>query len=367
MTDSPSPIWYAVGGPAPSDSSAAVGSSRAAVHELVARIERTVAASPERAFRIGADGSATLHAEGATYSAGRFSTPSIEELEARVAARGNAGGNLRLSALVGTGPLSDIGALQATAPQGALFQVASQFNCLESPGPYVSRVCDYTSDPTQGPRASISAFPGTLLRHYLAPAGDGSTFVQSDGSCINLLDEVFDDSVAEVQSGYLQVANVHQPKALAAALEQRFHRVRVGLHDGVQVVFGCNWGGPVPEGEHRIAQVFTSTMALGGYGPDHGWEEIAVARRQLLRAAYLGTLLGAMALDQRTIVLTLIGGGVFGNPIRDIWNAIYWALDQAAPRANGTIDVIVNARDSLGGSDREQILHRGGRVIELTG
>ena len=52
--------------------------------------------------------------------------------------------------------LTDIGALQASAPPGSLFQVASQFNCLESPGAYVTPVAAYLGDPTQGPRASIS-------------------------------------------------------------------------------------------------------------------------------------------------------------------------------------------------------------------
>jgi hypothetical protein len=68
-------------------------------------------------------------------------------------------------------PATDIGSLQATAGAGTLFPAASQFNCLESPGPYVVDVADYFHDQTQGPRASISAFPGTLPRHY---AGGGS-------------------------------------------------------------------------------------------------------------------------------------------------------------------------------------------------
>src|SRR3989442_929187 len=80
---------------------------------------------------------------------------------------------------------------QAPAPPGSLFQVASQFNCLESPGEFVVPVAEYFNDPTQGPRASISAFPGTLVRHYAAPAPDGSRFVQTnDGPQLNLLEGV---------------------------------------------------------------------------------------------------------------------------------------------------------------------------------
>ena len=36
------------------------------------------------------------------------------------------------------GSATDIGSLQATAGPGMLFQVASQFNCLEAPGPFVT-------------------------------------------------------------------------------------------------------------------------------------------------------------------------------------------------------------------------------------
>ena len=70
----------------------------------------------------------------------------------------------------------------------ALFQVASQFNCLEAPGSFVVPVADYLHDPTQGPRASVSAFPATLVRHYAAPQPGGQRFVQaSNGPQIMLV------------------------------------------------------------------------------------------------------------------------------------------------------------------------------------
>ncbi|WP_394848607.1 hypothetical protein LZC95_14255 [Pendulispora brunnea] len=338
-----------------------------AVRELVTRVEEMVAASPERAFSFDADGTATLSAPGRGYAAGRFAIPTIAELRARLESRPRGvQGKLRLSALVGTHPLTDIGTLQASAPEGVLFQAASQFNCLEAPGPRIVPVRHYLSDPTQGPRASISAFPGTLLRHYRAPSKDGSLFVQTDDRGINLLEDVFDNTVAEIWSGYLQVANVHQPSEFAASLEAHFERIRVGVHDGVEVVYGGSWGGPVPRApEHRIAQVFTSTVALGGYGPDRGWAEIAVARRQLLRAAYLGTILAALDLGKHTIVLTLIGGGVFANPLRDIWSAIHWALSEADQYADGVVDIIVNTRGKLEAQDRDAIRQREGAVLSL--
>ena len=90
---------------------------------------------------------------------------------------------VRFFVLDGASPVTDIGALQATAPAGSLFQVASQFNCLEAPDARITRVADYIHDPTQGPRASISAFPGTFIRHYAAPTAEGARFVQKTNGC----------------------------------------------------------------------------------------------------------------------------------------------------------------------------------------
>jgi hypothetical protein len=43
--------------------------------------------------------------------------------------------------------------------------------------------------------------------------------------------------------------------------------------------------------------------------------------------------------------LTLIGGGVFANPIRTIWDAILWAFDQVGPFLHAELSVVVNGRN----------------------
>src|SRR5207237_739638 len=162
------------------------------------------------------------------------------------------------------------------------------FNCLEAPGSFVTPVAEYFHDPTQGPRASISAFPATLVRHYAAP-----------------------------------------------------HRTS--------------------------AQVLTATIAGGMYG-DLGEEAAGAAIcRQLQRAAYLGTLLAAAALGKRRVALTLIGGGVFANPIRTIWDAILWASDQDVPFLHTELSIVVNGRN-LGAELPPTELHaeedaRGGHLV----
>ena len=233
----------------------------------VGMIEAKVRTHPETSFRFDAVGASTLRTAEASFPAGRFETPSIGDLRKRaLAARTTgAGGRVRLWVLDGASPATDIGSLQATAGPSTLFQVASQFNCLESPGPHITPVATYFHDPTQGPRASISAFPGTLLRHYAAPDGNGKRFVQtSDGPQLNLLEAICSPGVAQVRSGYLTSSSIANRSALAGALESRFEDIRVGVHEDVPVVLGYNWDGAVA-GDRRIGQVFTSTFAAGGY------------------------------------------------------------------------------------------------------
>ncbi len=332
---------------------------------LATRLEAAVASSPQAAFTLDAEGAAALTVAGRTYAAGRFTTPTIGELRATLRTPGAASApRTRLSVLAGEHALTDIATLQATAPEGVLFQVASQFNCLEAPSSRIVPVRAYVSDPTQGPRASISALPGTLLRHYFAPS-PGGPFVQTDARCLDLLGDVLDPTIAEVRSGYLSTSSVRDLPAAAAALAAGFERIRVGVHDGVEVVLGHAWDGAVAEPAPRIAQVFTSTMALGGYGRDDGSPALAEARRQLLRAAYVGTLLAAAALGKHTVVLTLIGGGVFANPHAAIWEAIRFALGELDACATAPIHVVVNSRADLPDEARDEARRRGGFVARV--
>jgi hypothetical protein len=68
-------------------------------------------------------------------------------------------------------------------------------------------------------------------------------------------------------------------------------------------------------------------------------------------------------------VLTLIGGGVFGNPLPVIWEAILWAADQAEPLLHQDLHVVVNGRN-LGEDVPIEHLHaaaqaRGGTLIRF--
>ncbi|MBF2055238.1 MAG: hypothetical protein IGS03_17455 [Candidatus Sericytochromatia bacterium] len=316
------------------------------VQEMKA-LEAHTSAPPESALSFDPHGFGHLQLGTRSWQAGHFSTPTLAELKARLP-RPAEPGALRFSVLRGQDPLTDIGALQAHSRSGTLFQVASQFNGLEAPGPQLVRVADYFQDPTQGPRAAISAFAGVLLRHYAAPAPDGSHFRQSATQQLNFLADALPDAIGQVEQGYLTARQIPAPQAAAQALEAHFDQIRIGLHANIEVGLGYNWLGRVPEGK-VIHQVLTSTLAAGAYSPDidSAAPEWQAVMRPLLRAAYLGTLLGALSLDAEQVVLTPIGGGVFGNPHPLIWKSLLWALDQAQAYVppNKSLTVVLNARD----------------------
>jgi hypothetical protein len=344
MSATESALWDALSERLPGLRRPAVtrGLSRDDVAAVLGQIEAAVARDVARAFVWGDDGSARLTVAGRTHRAGRFAIPTIGELEGRVRHRAK-NGRVTLSVVLGAHPLTDVGALQAMAGPGTLFQVASQFNCLEAPGPYLVPIADYVDDNTQGPRAAVSAYPGTFLRHYAAPAHEGTRFTQTSTRQINLLADALPPDVAVVDGGYLRAGSTADPQALQHTLEAGFDRIRVGVHDEVDVVFGGNWGGPVATDAPTIAQVCTSTMALGMYSRAAG-DAFDGACSVLLRAAYLGTLLAALDLGKQAVVLTLIGGGAFGNSLRSIWDALQWAVDQAADLAPSDLAVVLNAR-----------------------
>ena len=123
-----------------------------------------------RQFRLDGD---ILHsrANGRQFAAGRFSLPSLAELRAACASLPT--GQLRWRHEV----IGDVLPLHAAPDNaGALFQVASQFNCLEFCSPErvpEDGVSDYQLDPTQGPACSLAAAAATVARNYCIPVAHG--------------------------------------------------------------------------------------------------------------------------------------------------------------------------------------------------
>ncbi|TLS29144.1 hypothetical protein PpBr36_02032 [Pyricularia pennisetigena] len=321
---------------------------------VIARAEEAVASNAELLAQ-DEHGNTWLSTGDDRWSAGRFEAVTVADLreraeQARAATSPSPGAptpRLRMWVLGGESIATDIGSLQATAGDGALFQVASQFNCLESPAAeQLVPVRRYVHDCTQGPRAAVGAFPAALLRHYRAPGPDGQPFVQTaDGRQLDLLDEAVDPSLGGRRNGYLNGYRARDTAAIVDALRSNQDKIKVGVQTEAEVVLGAEWYGAV-EGRPRIAQVFTSTVAGGFYGGERAFgASFPTVCAILLRAAYRGTLLAAAAGRRQKVVLTLIGGGVFLNDLRAIWTAIAEAAEHVEPLLSSDLDVFVNVRE----------------------
>jgi len=110
--------------------------------------------------------------------------------------------------------------------------------------------------------------------------------------------------------------------------------LRMGVHFGVQVT-SCNWGrDAVVDAQHCVTQVFNSACAVAyNSSSDCLWEPFA---RLVLEASYEGVLLAALleaerhggAKASKRVFLTCIGGGVFGNRMEWIVDAMQSALER---------------------------------------
>jgi len=277
----------------------------------------------------------TSRVNGKAYGCGRLETPSLAELRSRVESPGR--GTARLREVV-----ADVQALhREPAHAGALFQAASQFNLLEMVSPEVvpeRGVAIYEQDRTQGPACAVACGAGTIYRNYFVPVGGGvGQTGERQIDCLGDLSEALDDgrgSLWDMRNGYALMT----PRGLrdlgprleamdSDALDALRGRLRIGLHWDVEVTL---------EGAgHALTQVYGSALpvAYGGGRPDQ-WAPLA---RLVLEASYEATLLAARlntaATGNGRVFLTLLGGGVFGNPEGWIFGAIERALTRAGDAA----------------------------------
>jgi hypothetical protein len=266
---------------------------------------------------------------GASYTWGRLETPSLTELRQRVKAL-----DLPVRSSTCRELVADAKSLHADpANTGAVFQVASQFNLLEMCGPSETPemgVSKYAGDPTQGPACALACFAGTVYRNYFVPLEDqiGQT-AHKQIECLADLGEALgnrNSRLWQMQNGYcLATAEGLREirQILEAADETERDRLRGLLRVGVQ------WDTEVtlPGAGHLVSQVYASALPVG-YSPHSAsdWEPFA---RLVLKAAYEATLLAAALTPERRVFLTLLGGGVFGNQIEWIVDAIQSAMERA--------------------------------------
>jgi len=264
----------------------------------------------------------------ARYRIGTFSTPSLKELRARANELGalSKGAPTKLLHVATT----DVFEMHSQPEyNSATFMAASQFNCLEFPSPYVTPengVTGYQHDPTQGPACALAAGPATVYRNYFVDMG--TQVGQSADLQINNLQEMLDgiggskpdQPLVDVENGYTSSSDsrlVQLNKRMASLHEEEIlGLLRVGLHAQVEVPWARRWELLPEERRPLVTQVYCSALSCGySDGSLTNWMPLA---RKVLDASYEATLLAA-AIEKAEgtgsgkVVLTLLGGGVFGN------------------------------------------------------
>lgn len=270
-------------------------------------------------------------ANNSSYQIGHMEMPSLAELRERVRDVKPSVGKITVREVV-----ADVQKLHVDSSNaGALFQVASQFNLLEMVSPERTPeegIGIYEHDRTQGPACAIACGAGTIYRNYFVPVNG-----QIGQTATNQIDCLADIGTAlgnqdsrlwRMENGYAlpsQAGLAEISQRLQSADEKQLDELRSLLRIGVQ------WNTQVTLNNclHVVTQAYCSAMPVAYTGhSSSAWKPFA---KLVLEAAYEATLcagiLNAGTTGNRTVFLTLLGGGAFGNMTKWITDAIRRALN----------------------------------------
>jgi len=268
---------------------------------------------------------------GKAYSYGLLEQLSLAELRSRVNKIEVNTGRLSIREVI-----ADVQELHIEKSNaGSLFQVASQFNLLEMLSPNVTPehgIEDYEYDRTQGPACAVAAGAGTIYRNYFVNVN--GSIGQTENNQIDCLADIGDalgnsnNHLWEMKNGYalaslegLVEINSKIKRATEAEIDALRKLLRIGIQWNSEVTLGSS--------KHKVSQVFCSALPVAySQQPSELWAGFA---RIILEATYEATLcvgiLNTLKTGNNKIYLTLIGGGVFGNKIAWIMDAIKRALN----------------------------------------
>lgn len=202
-------------------------------------------------------------------------------------------------------------------------------------------VTRYQHDRTQGPACAIAAGAATIYRNYFAPVGDqrGQTASRRLDGLADLgaaMSSVLDRPVGglwETRNGYalatragLDLISTYLESAEPDAIDDLRSRLRIGAHADVEVTDAAEMPSPL------VSQAFCSASPVAYSSvPGEYWAPFATL---VLEAAYEATLLAAVQNTARgrskVVLLTMLGGGAFGNG--ETWIAA--AIKRAVTRAS---------------------------------
>ncbi len=231
--------------------------------------------------------------------------------------------------------------LNSSTNNGSIFQVASQFNCLEMVSPDVTPdqgITRYEWDRTQGPACSIAAGAATIYRNYFIPINKdfGQTAKRQINNLDSLTEKLAEDMNCDtsdlwsIKNGYVitnekaqNQIDTHLSNCNENDLDQYRQLLKIGIHWNVQVTTSLENQQPI------VSQVFCSALPVAyNKANPSSWSRIA---QLILEASYEATLLTGIinkkSNGNNSLFLTLLGGGVFGNKKEWIQQAIIRALE----------------------------------------
>mmetsp|Transcript_29926 Transcript_29926/g.69614 ORF Transcript_29926/g.69614 Transcript_29926/m.69614 type:complete len:377 (+) Transcript_29926:28-1158(+) len=279
------------------------------------------------------------------YIAGRFFTPSLGEMRNRTDLK-NAAATLGAGSATLKELVDDVTALHAHKENyGALFQAASQFNCLEhtsSRGTAEEGITIYSFDRTQGPACAIACAPGTIVRNYKVKlaAGEGQTATRQ----VQNLQDIESD-IDNAQQKYFKVVNGYtlatndtldklNPILDEALKERLLEKLRIGVQEDTEVTC-LNFGRSLYNGPQQlVTQAYCSAISVAySQASDARWEKFA---RLILEGAFEATFYASVenalrnpdSPGSRKLYLTALGGGVFGNDLVWIADAIEKCMEK---------------------------------------
>mmetsp|Transcript_8441 Transcript_8441/g.14525 ORF Transcript_8441/g.14525 Transcript_8441/m.14525 type:complete len:359 (-) Transcript_8441:284-1360(-) len=297
---------------------------------------------------------------GKRFHVGGFDTPSLAELRNSSAKREPFSAELK--GLAFQHIVGDARELHCQPCNlGAVFLVASQFNCLEMVGPDVrpeDGVTRYCNDHTQGPACALACPAGTVFRNYFVNELRGQRAPHQQLDLLAGVGAVLGNNspkdgrpqIWEMRNGYcfpVTALSMRQVGERLAAEPLTAHAAKAALR------VGCHWetevhdswparrsgasccagdAGPQPCRSSRVCQVFCSAVPVAyttRITKSEDWEPLA---RLILEGAYDATLtIAAIAAKTRQrrvkVYLTALGGGAFGNRSTWIKDAIRAALE----------------------------------------
>lgn len=265
-------------------------------------------------------------ANGKEYQIGNLEIPKLETLRKRISFS-DFKGQIEVSEKVG-----DVKAMHRLPDNAnSVFQAASQFNLLEMTSPRITPefgITDYAYDKTQGPACAIACGAGTVYRNYFVKLENGQ-IGQSKFHQIDCLSEIGKElkndglSLWEMSNGYAMVNQnglLHINKKLHSLRNEGWESLKGKLKVGIQ----WNTEVTITDDKQCVTQVYCSALQIG-YSELEWiyWEKFA---RLILESTYESTFYSAVEnfinTGNNKLFLTLVGGGVFGNQIEWILDAI---------------------------------------------